>query len=140
DMQYSCAYFESVDDDLETAQAAKQRHIAAKLRIAPGMRVLDIGCGWGGLALYLARECGARAWGVRLTPEPRRIAEARAQAAGVADRVTLQGQDSRAVEGPFGRIVSVGMFAHVGVAHYDAFFRKLRALLADDGIALLHTI
>jgi len=140
DMQYSCAYFENAGDSLERAQAAKKRHIAAKLCIEPGMRVLDIGCGWGGMAIYFARECGAEVVGVTLSPEQRRIAEARAAEAGVAERVSFREQDYRAVEGPFDRIVSVGMFEHVGVAHYDAFFRKLRALLADDGIALLHTI
>jgi cyclopropane-fatty-acyl-phospholipid synthase len=140
DMQYSCGYFENESDDLETAQAAKKRHIAAKLCIEPGMRVLDIGCGWGGMAIYLARECGAEVIGVTLSPEQRRIAEARASEAGVADRVSFLEQDYRSVEGPFDRIVSVGMFEHVGVAHYATFFRKIRALLTDDGIALLHTI
>jgi len=140
DMQYSCAYFEQESDDLETAQAAKKRHIAAKLCIEPGMRVLDIGCGWGGMAIYLARECGAEVVGITLSPEQRRIAEARALEAGVADRVRFVEQDYRAVEGPFDRIVSVGMFEHVGVAHYATFFQKIRELLTADGIALLHTI
>ncbi len=140
DMQYSCGYFENESDSLETAQAAKKRHIAAKLCIEPGMRVLDIGCGWGGMAIYLARECGAEVVGVTLSPEQRRIAEARAAEAGVADRVRILEQDYRAVEGPFDRIVSVGMFEHVGVAHYAEFFNKVRALLSDDGIAVLHTI
>jgi len=140
DMQYSCGYFEKESDDLETAQAAKKRHIAAKLCIEPGMRVLDIGCGWGGMAIYLARECHAEVVGITLSPEQRRIAEARALEAGVAGRVSFLEQDYRAVEGPFNRIVSVGMFEHVGVAHYATFFQKIRELLADDGIALLHTI
>ncbi len=140
DMQYSCAYFEKESDDLETAQAAKKRHIAAKLCIEPGMRVLDIGCGWGGMAIYLARECGAEVVGITLSPEQRRIAETRAVEAGVAGRVRFLEQDYRAVEGPFDRIVSVGMFEHVGVAHYATFFQKIRELLTDDGIALLHSI
>ena len=140
DMQYSCGYFEKVSDDLETAQAAKKRHIAAKLCIEPGMRVLDIGCGWGGMAIYLAQTCGAEVVGVTLSPEQRRIAEQRAVAAGVADCVTFLEQDYRAVEGPFDRVVSVGMFEHVGVAHFGEFFRKVRELLAVDGIALLHSI
>jgi len=140
DMQYSCGYFENESDDLETAQAAKKRHIAAKLCIEPGMRVLDIGCGWGGMAIYLARECGAEVVGVTLSPEQRRIAEERASEAGVAGRLSFLEQDYRAIEGPFDRIVSVGMFEHVGVAHYATFFHKVRELLTDDGIALLHTI
>jgi cyclopropane-fatty-acyl-phospholipid synthase len=140
DMQYSCGYFEQESDSLETAQAAKKRHIAAKLCIEPGMRVLDIGCGWGGMAIYLARECHAEVVGITLSPEQRRIAEARALEAGVAGRVSFLEQDYRAVEGPFDRIVSVGMFEHVGVAHYATFFQKIRELLTDDGIALLHTI
>ena len=140
DMQYSCGYFEKESDDLETAQAAKKRHIAAKLCIEPGMRVLDIGCGWGGMGIYLARECGAKVVGVTLSPEQRRIAEERASSAGVSDRVRFLEQDYRAVEGPFDRIVSVGMFEHVGVAHYGEFFNKIRELLTDDGIAVLHSI
>ncbi len=132
DMQYSCGYFENETDELETAQAAKKRHIAAKLCIEPGMRVLDIGCGWGGMAIYLARECGAEVVGVTLSPEQRRIAEERASEAGVAGRISFLEQDYRAVEGPFDRIVSVGMFEHVGVAHYAEFFNKIRALLTDD--------
>lgn len=140
DKQYSCAYFIEEDDTLEQAQAQKKAHIAAKLRLKPGMRVLDIGCGWGGMALTLARDHGARVLGVTLSQEQLRVAQARAEQAGLSDRVEFRLTDYRNVTGQFDRIVSVGMFEHVGVPHYRTYFRQVRDLLTDDGIALIHTI
>ncbi len=140
DRQYSCAYFEHPDDTLERAQALKKQNIAAKLHAGPDMKVLDIGCGWGGMALYLAKETGARVTGITLSEEQLTVATDRAGQAGLQDRVTFRLQDYRAVEERFDRIVSVGMFEHVGVNHYPAFFRKIRSLLTDRGVALLHTI
>ena len=140
DRQYSCAYFERPDMTLDEAQLAKKRHIAAKLLIEPGQRTLDIGSGWGGMALYLARHCGADVTGVTLSTEQLAMAGDRARAAGLSQRVRFQLEDYRDTQGPFERIVSVGMFEHVGVAHYDAFFAKMAELLTDDGVALLHTI
>jgi cyclopropane-fatty-acyl-phospholipid synthase len=141
DWQYSCAYFEREDQDLAAAQLAKRRHIAAKLLIQPGQSVLDIGSGWGGLALYLARVAEAgRVTGVTLSEEQLSRARARAAEAGVADRAVFELKDYRKVSGTFDRIVSVGMFEHVGLAFYGAFFQTVRRLLADDGVALIHTI
>ncbi|WBH17216.1 SAM-dependent methyltransferase [Sphingomonas radiodurans] len=140
DRQYSCAYFTDPTNSLEQAQADKKAHIAAKLAIAPGMRVLDIGCGWGGMALYLHAKTGAEVLGVTLSQEQLKVARRRADEAGVADKVKFELIDYRRVEGQFDRIVSVGMFEHVGVKHYRAFFEKCRALLADDGVMLMHTI
>ncbi|MEM7075082.1 MAG: cyclopropane-fatty-acyl-phospholipid synthase family protein [Pseudomonadota bacterium] len=140
DRQYSCAYFARPDMSLEDAQAAKKRHIARKLRIEPGMRVLDIGCGWGGMGLTLARDYGADVVGVTLSEEQHARANARAEDAGMSDRAQFRLMDYREVEGTFDRIVSVGMFEHVGLPHYTEFFRTLKNRLSDDGIALLHTI
>jgi cyclopropane-fatty-acyl-phospholipid synthase len=141
DRQYSCAYFPTGSETLEEAQAAKKRHIAAKLKLdRPDLSVLDIGCGWGGMALTLARDYGARVTGITLSAEQLAEARARAAAAGLADRVTFELMDYRAMQRRFDRIVSVGMFEHVGVGHYRTFFRKLRACLEPDGVALLHTI
>ena len=140
DRQYSCAYFADPDDDLETAQLRKKRHIAAKLLIEPGMRVLDVGCGWGGLALYLAQRLGADVTGITLSEEQLEVATARAAAAGLADRVRFRLQDYRDVTGTYDRVVSVGMFEHVGVNHYGEFFAALRRSLSEDGVALLHSI
>ena len=140
DKQYSCAYFKSPDDDLEQAQAQKKAHIAGKLRLEPGMRVLDIGCGWGGMALTLARDYGAHVIGVTLSEEQHRTATRRAQEAGLADRVEFRLADYRTVEGRFDRIVSVGMFEHVGTPHYREYFSHVREKLTEDGIALIHTI
>ncbi len=140
DRQYSCAYFRDPGMTLDEAQEAKKHHIASKLLIAPGMRVLDIGCGWGGMALTLARDYGARVVGVTLSEEQLKVARDRAARAGLADRVEFHLMDYRDVEGPFDRIVSVGMFEHVGVPHYRTYFSKVRALLKDDGVALIHTI
>jgi cyclopropane-fatty-acyl-phospholipid synthase len=140
DRQYSCAYFTDTATSIEAAQAAKKAHIARKLLIAPGMHVLDIGCGWGGLALTLARDHGARVTGITLSEEQLAVARARAEAAGFADRVSFQLMDYRAVTGEFDRIVSVGMFEHVGAPNFRAFFDVLRSRLARDGVALVHTI
>jgi len=140
DRQYSCAYFVSGNDTLEVAQDNKKRHIAAKLVLEPGVSVLDIGSGWGGLGLYLARAGAGRVLGVTLSTEQHKVANARAAEAGLADRVAFALQDYRNVAEPFDRIVSVGMFEHVGVRHYREFFAKVRSLLKDDGVALLHTI
>jgi cyclopropane-fatty-acyl-phospholipid synthase len=140
DRQYSCAYFQHATDDLDTAQLAKKRYISAKLLIRPGQRVLDIGSGWGGLALYLAGECGADVTGLTLSVEQHKVAVRRAAAAGLSDRVRFYLRDYREELGHYDRIVSVGMFEHVGVNHYRAFFAKLQSLLAPDGVALLHSI
>jgi cyclopropane-fatty-acyl-phospholipid synthase len=140
DRQYSCAYFRHPDDSLETAQRDKQALIAAKLLLEPGHRVLDIGCGWGGLGLYLAREHGAQVTGVTLSQEQHKIADERAQAEGLDDRARFYLQDYREVDEIFDRIVSVGMFEHVGVPHYREFFTTVHNRLAADGVALLHTI
>jgi cyclopropane-fatty-acyl-phospholipid synthase len=140
DRQYSCAYFRYGTDDLEKAQLDKKTHLAAKLLIRPGQRVLDIGSGWGGLALYLARECGADVTGLTLSAEQHKVATRRAAAAGLSDRVRFHLRDYREETGQYDRIVSVGMFEHVGVNHYGAFFAKLKSLLAPSGVALLHSI
>ena len=140
DRQYSCAYFTDPANSLEQAQADKKAHIAAKLHLKPGQRVLDIGCGWGGMALYLNRVADVDVLGITLSEEQLKTARARAEAAGVADRVKFELIDYRAVDGVFDRIVSVGMFEHVGPPRYRAFFAKCRALLAEDGVMLLHTI
>lgn len=140
DLQYSCAYFTDPKNSLEQAQADKKAHIAAKLDLKPGQRVLDIGCGWGGMALYLHEVAGVDVLGVTLSEEQIKVARKRAKDAGVSDHVTFELIDYRQLEGRFDRIVSVGMFEHVGAAHYDEFFDKCRELLADDGVMLLHTI
>ena len=140
DRQYSCAYFTHPDASLEEAQLAKKAHIAAKLALRPGQRVLDIGCGWGGLALYLNRVADVEVLGITLSEEQLRVARQRAEAAGVADRVRFELIDYRAVEGRFDRIVSVGMFEHVGPPQYRTFFNACRRLLTDEGTMLLHTI
>ena len=138
--QYSCAYYLSPDDTLELAQEQKQRHIAAKLLLRPGQRVLDIGSGWGGLALHLARSADVDVTGVTLSNEQLGYANQRADEAGLGDRVRFLLEDYRHEDGHFDRIVSVGMFEHVGVGHYREYFEKVRDLLTDDGVALIHTI
>jgi cyclopropane-fatty-acyl-phospholipid synthase len=141
DLQYSCAYFARPDDTLEAAQENKKRHVASKLLLdRPGLRVLDVGSGWGGLGLYLAREAGADVTGVTLSAEQHTRSEARAAQAGLADRVRFHLRDYREEEGRYDRVVSVGMFEHVGKRNHAEFFRKLRDLLEEDGVALVHTI
>ena len=140
DRQYSCAYFEYEGQTLENAQLAKKRHIAAKLLVDPGQRVLDIGCGWGGMALYLAQNCGAEVVGVTLSKEQLAIASDRAKAAGVSQQTEFRLQDYRDTPGKFDRIVSVGMFEHVGLGYFDVFFQKVASALSDSGVALIHTI
>ena len=140
DLHYSCAYFASDDDTLETAQRNKLRHIAAKLDLKPGQRVLDIGCGWGGLALYLAEVADVQVLGVTLSTEQHALATARAKARGLQDKVHFELLDYRKAQGPFDRIVSVGMFEHVGVTQHQEFFAKVKDLLTPDGVALIHTI
>ncbi len=140
DRQYSCAYFETPDQSLDDAQLAKKRHIAAKLLVEPGKRVLDIGCGWGGLSLYLARVCEARVTGITLSREQLAIAHARAEDLGVAATATFALMDYRDMDRTFNRVVSVGMFEHVGLDYYDAFFARVAKSLSDDGVALIHTI
>ena len=140
DRQYSCAYFEHVQQSLEDAQLAKKRHLAAKLLVEEGHRVLDIGCGFGGMGLYLARQTGAKVVGVTLSQEQHAIAHARADDAGLAARADFRLQDYRDVEGRFERIVSVGMFEHVGLAGFDEYFAQVKRLLTDDGVMLLHAI
>ncbi len=140
DRQYSCAYYTDPANSLEQAQADKKAHIVAKLAIQPGMRVLDIGCGWGGMALYIQAKTGAEVLGITLSEEQLKIARERAEAAGVADKVKFELIDYRALEGQFDRIVSVGMFEHVGTPQYRTFFAKCRELMTPEGVMLLHTI
>lgn len=140
DRQYSCAYFERPDATLEEAQLAKKRHIAAKLLVEDGHSVLDIGCGFGGMGLYMAKAAGARAMGVTLSREQHAVAVKRAIDGGLADRASFHLQDYRDVTERFDRIVSVGMFEHVGVGGFDEFFQHVRRLLKDDGVMLLHSI
>ncbi|MCB2100379.1 MAG: class I SAM-dependent methyltransferase [Rhodobacterales bacterium] len=140
DRQYSCAYFPTGEEDLETAQDLKKRHIAAKLQLEPGQSVLDIGSGWGGMGLYLARTFGVKVTGVTLSEEQLKVSRARAAAEGLDDRVRFELVDYRALGGRYDRIVSVGMFEHVGVGHFRDYFGQVRDLLTDDGVALLHTI
>lgn len=140
DRQYSCAYFEAPDCSLEDAQLAKKRHLAAKLNIKPGMKVLDIGSGWGGLGLYLAETCGAKVTGVTLSEEQHKMSMERARQRSVSNTIDFRLLDYRQLDEQFDRIVSVGMFEHVGVGHYKEFFQKCRTLLKDDGVAVLHSI
>ena len=140
DRQYSCAYFTHTHDDLEQAQQGKKRHLAAKLLLEPGVRVLDIGSGWGGLGLYLAEAGAAQVVGITLSEEQLKVSRDRAGRAGLDDRVRFELCDYRAMRGTFDRIVSVGMFEHVGVRHFPEFFAAVRDLLTDDGVAVLHSI
>jgi cyclopropane-fatty-acyl-phospholipid synthase len=140
DMQYSCAYFARPDMTLEQAQAAKKAHIAAKLAIAPGQSVLDIGCGWGGMAMTLAKDHGAQVTGVTLATEQLSLARERAQAAGLSDRVSFELTDYRDVDRRFDRIVSVGMLEHVGAPNFREYFETVSRLLEDDGVSLIHAI
>ena len=140
DMQYSCAYFETADTTLDDAQLAKKRHLAAKLLVKPDHRVLDIGSGWGGLGLYLAETTGANVTGVTLSEEQLGVSNARASELNLTDRAKFLLQDYRDTPGPFDRIVSVGMFEHVGVDYYDTYFQRCAELLTDDGVMMLHAI
>ncbi len=140
DLQYSCAYFAEPGVTLEAAQAAKKARLAAKLHLRPGDRVLDIGCGWGGLGLELAGRHGADVTGVTLSTEQLAVARERAEAAGLAEGARFALTDYRDAAGPFERIVSVGMFEHVGVPNYRAFFGHVARLLTDDGVAVIHSI
>jgi cyclopropane-fatty-acyl-phospholipid synthase len=144
DMQYSCAYWADGVGTLDEAQTAKKAHIAAKLALTPGQKVLDIGCGWGGMALYLNRVADVEVLGITLSEEQLKLARERADAAGVSDKVRFELLDYRVLAkrapGYFDRIVSVGMFEHVGVPQFDTFFRACANLLKDDGVMLLHTI
>jgi len=140
DRQYSCAYFETAQDSLDDAQLAKKRHLAAKLLLEDGHRLLDIGCGWGGLALYAAEVCGAQVTGITLSQEQLEVARRRARQRDFGGRAAFRALDYRDVSGTFDRIVSVGMFEHVGIGFYDAFFAKCANILADDGVMVLHSI
>lgn len=141
DRQYSCAYFTSDDVSLDDAQLAKKRHIAAKLKLdRPGLEVLDIGCGWGGMALTLAKEFGARVTGITLSQEQLSVARARAAEEGLDDRVKFELMDYRAMPRQFDRIVSVGMFEHVGAPNYETFFKAVKCCLRPNGLALIHSI
>jgi len=140
DRQYSCAYFEDDSVTLEEAQLAKKRHLAAKMYLEKGQRVLDIGSGWGGMGLYLAETHPVTVTGVTLSEEQHALSQQRVKDRGMADRVEFRLQDYRAVPEKFDRIVSVGMFEHVGVGHYREFFEKVRDLLTDDGVMMLHSI
>ena len=140
DKQYSCAYFETPEMTLDDAQLAKKRHLAAKLLIAPGDRVLDIGSGWGGLGLYLAEMTGANVTGVTLSTEQLGVSNARAEEKNLSRSAKFFLEDYRDIPGPFERIVSVGMFEHVGVDFYETYFRRCAELLTDDGVMMLHSI
>jgi cyclopropane fatty-acyl-phospholipid synthase-like methyltransferase len=140
DKQYSCAYFETPDATLDDAQLAKKRHLAAKLLIGPGHRVLDIGSGWGGLGLYLAEMTGASVTGVTLSTEQLQVSNERAAQKNLSRSAKFFLEDYRDVAGPFDRIVSVGMFEHVGVDFYERYFRRCAELLTDDGVMMLHSI
>jgi len=140
DRQYSCAYFETPQTSLDDAQLAKKRHLVAKLILEDGHRLLDIGCGWGGLALYAAEMCSARVTGITLSQEQLAVARRRAKERKLGGSATFHALDYRDVTGTFDRIVSVGMFEHVGVGFYDTFFAKCASILADDGVMVLHSI
>jgi cyclopropane-fatty-acyl-phospholipid synthase len=140
DRQYSCAYFASSDDTLERAQEQKKRHLAAKLLLSPGQRLLDIGSGWGGLGLYLAGIANIDVTGVTLSPSQQRYSQRRATEEGLGGRVRFLLRDYRHETCRYDRVVSVGMFEHVGIGHYREYFNKISGLLTDDGIALIHTI
>lgn len=140
DLQYSCAYWPRKGMTLEQAQLEKKAHIAAKLNLKAGDRVLDIGCGWGGMAIYLAQNFDVSVVGVTLSDEQHALAKERVKAAGLTDKVDIRLQDYRHVNGPFNAVVSVGMFEHVGIAHYQEYFSKIRDVLTEDGCSLVHSI
>lgn len=140
DRQYSCAYFARPGMSLEDAQLAKKRHLIAKLDLKAGQRVLDIGCGWGGLALEIAQAADVDVTGITLSREQLEVARRRAENAGLARRVHFELIDYRELDAVFDRVISVGMFEHVGPANYDTYFQKIRNLLSDDGVAVVHSI
>lgn len=140
DRQYSCAYFPTGNETLDEAQALKKKHIAAKLLLRPGMEVLDIGSGWGGLAMEFAQLHGARVTGLSLSTEQIAAARDRAAQSGLSGRVTFEQRDYREERGQYNRVVSVGMFEHVGRSGFDAFFATLQRVLRPDGVALVHAI
>ena len=140
DWQYSCAYFEEGNNDLSQAQLAKKRHIAAKLAIESKQNILDIGCGWGGMGLYLASMYDVKVQGVTLSQEQLKVANNRATKMNLSDKTEFKLQDYRTLDSKFERIVSVGMFEHVGLGHYKEFFKSVNRLLTDDGVMLLHSI
>ncbi|OHV72303.1 cyclopropane-fatty-acyl-phospholipid synthase family protein [Ensifer sp. LCM 4579] len=141
DWQYSCAYFHPPGISLDEAQRAKKRHIAAKLLLEPGQKVLEVGSGWGGMAMYLAESSGVEVTGITLSEEQLKVSRERAAKRGLSDRVRFELQDYRTMQGrQFDRIVSVGMFEHVGIGNYGIFFRKMKELLKPDGVMLLHSI
>jgi len=140
DMQYSCAYFAHENMDIDAAQRAKVEHIRRKLCLRPGQRVLDIGCGWGGLAIYLAEQDGAHVTGLTLSKEQHRVARQRVAERGLERQVDIRLEDYRDHNGRYDRVVSVGMFEHVGVPNYQTYFDCVREFLADEGVALIHTI
>ncbi len=140
DMQYSCGYFTDFSNSIEQAQLDKKTHVAAKLLLEPGQRVLDIGCGWGGMAMYLNRVADVDVLGVTLSDQQLKVARERAAAAGVSHRVKFELMDYRDLTGQFDRVVSVGMFEHLGTAYFETFFHKIHDLLAPDGVSLIHTM
>ena len=140
DMQYSCAYFPDGSETLEQAQTLKKRHLAAKLNLKDGQKVLDIGCGWGGLALYIAHVADVEVLGITLSERQLAVARRRAEILGVSDRVKFELIDYREVQGKFDRIVSVGMLEHVGVHYLSPYFLAVRDRLSTDGVALIHSI
>ncbi|MCC2113544.1 MAG: class I SAM-dependent methyltransferase, partial [Hyphomicrobiales bacterium] len=128
------------DMTLEEAQTAKMRHVAAKLKLEPGMHVAELGCGWGGLAIYMAKTCGVRVTAVNVSPEQLAVARRRAEAEGLADRVTFIEQDLRDLTGTYDRVVAIGALEHIGVPRYDEFFNQIKSLMKPDGFALIHAI
>ncbi len=141
DWQYSCAYFHPPGMSLDEAQRAKKRHIAAKLLLEPGQKVLEVGSGWGGMAMYLAESSGVEVTGITLSEEQLKVSRERAERRGLSERVRFELQDYRTMQGrQFDRIVSIGMFEHVGIGNYGVFFRKMKELLKPDGVMLLHSI
>jgi len=140
DLQYSCAYFEKPDASLEEAQLAKKRHIAAKMFLEPGMQVLDIGCGWGGMGLFLAKTFDVDVTGITLSSKQQKIANQRALQSGLSDKVQFELHDYRDVQGSFDRLVSIGMFEHVGPQNFVTFFKNAKRLMSEDGVFLLHSI
>jgi len=139
-MTYSCAYYTAPDNSLNQAQVDKHRHIAAKLKLKPGMHVAEIGSGWGALAIYLARYCGVKVTAINVSTEQLAASRLRAKEAGVADMIDFRESDYREVRGQFDRVVSIGMMEHVGVAHFDSYFTTIRGMLKEGGFALVHAI